>query len=130
MSCAFFDLDKTLLACNSASLWVRYELRHGYVTRWQAVQAFAHLLRYKLGATQLDDTVRLGIATLRGSAESALRKRLQHFYETELRQRYRPGAHAAVKSHRERGDQIVLLTSTTQYLAKAVREDLDFDDSL
>ncbi len=39
MSIAFFDLDKTLLAENSGSLWVRSELRQGYLGRRMAARS-------------------------------------------------------------------------------------------
>ena len=41
---AFFDLDKTLISRNSATLWIRFELAAGRVTRWQALQALAYVV--------------------------------------------------------------------------------------
>ena len=46
---AFFDLDKTLLSKNSGGLWVRSELRQGFITPSQAVRAGLLLLGYHLG---------------------------------------------------------------------------------
>ena len=35
---AFFDLDRTLLGCNSATLWVRRQVREGHMSRWAAAK--------------------------------------------------------------------------------------------
>lgn len=130
MAIAFFDLDKTLLAVNSASLWVRYELRHKHLKVSQALRAMGWLIRYRLGDSDLDAPIRYSIGTLRGQPEHVLAERTQLFYRTEVRHRYRPGGLAALAEHRRRGDAIVLLTSTTQYLAQAVAADITFDKVL
>lgn len=128
MNCAFFDLDKTLIASNSARLWVMYELRHGFMSRWTAVRALGYLMRYKLGDTDLAGPLRVGIATLEGKEEAALRSRMMAFYHSEVRHLYRRGARDALERHRANGDRLVLLTSTSTYLAHAVCDELGLDD--
>lgn len=130
MAIAFFDLDKTLLSVNSASLFVRYELHHKHLKLSQALRAMGWLIRYRLGDADLDAAIRFSIATLRGQPERVLAERTAHFYRTEVRHRYRPGGLAALAEHRRRGDKVVLLSSTTSYLAEEVRRDIAFDEVL
>lgn len=127
MAVAFFDLDKTLLSVNSATLWVRYELRHKQLKVSQALKAMGWLIRYRLGDADLDAPIRYSISTLKGQDPAILAARTRAFYQSEIRQRYRPGGLAVLDQHRRRGDRIVLLTSTTVFLADAVAEDIHFD---
>jgi HAD superfamily hydrolase (TIGR01490 family) len=130
MTTAFFDLDKTLLAVNSARLWVQYELRHGRISKFDALQAMAWLVRYRLGATALDAPLRQSIASLRGGLETDIRTRSHAFYQTEVRHLYRPGGLQCLEAHRLAGDRVVLLTSTSEYIARAVCDDLKLDGYL
>jgi len=127
---AFFDLDKTLISRNSATLWIRFELAAGRVTRWQALQALGYLVRYSLGAADMSDAIRRSVASLAGQPEAELRDRARVFYEELIRPLYRPGAQTAIAAHRAAGDHLVLLTSSSIYMSEMVCRDLKFDDYL
>jgi HAD superfamily hydrolase (TIGR01490 family) len=125
---AFFDLDKTLICRNSASLWIRFELADGRITRWQALQALTYVLRYSLGIVDLDAAIRASLATLNGQREAVLAERAGVFYERIVRRLFRPGAVQAVHAHRAAGDRLVLLTSSSNYVSERVCRDLGIDD--
>ena len=127
MSTAFFDLDKTLLARNSGALWVRSELRGGHVSALQAMRALGWIARYHHVFARVEQALLESIATLGGGLESELRERTERFYAREVRGLFRPGALAAVERHRAAGDRLVLLTSSSCYLAAAASADLGFD---
>ncbi len=130
MAIAFFDLDRTLISENSGKLWVRSELRQGHITRWQAVRAFNWLLRYQFGLVDLEDALITAISALEGLDEDEMHQRSLRFYRQEVRPLFRPGAFRALSHHRRAGDKLVLLSSTSPYLAGAVREELELDDAL
>jgi HAD superfamily hydrolase (TIGR01490 family) len=125
---AFFDFDKTLISRNSATLWIRFELAAGRVTRWQALQALAYLLRYSLGAADMSDAIRRSVASLAGQSEAELRARARLFYQQFVPPLYRPGARAAIAAHRADGDRLVLLTSSSTYMSELVCSDLGLHD--
>lgn len=127
---AFFDLDKTLFAANSGSLWVKRELELGHISRWQAFLATGWILKYHLGFAQMETALERAVKMLAGIPEAAIRDRTRHFYETVCRSLYRPGALAALKEHREKGDRCVLLTSSSSYMAEHVAHDLKLDHIL
>lgn len=127
MAVAFFDLDKTLIAANSGSLWVRRELALGNITRLQALRASLWIARYHLGLVSMQDAVARAIALLAGSAARPIQERTAAFYEEEVRALYRPGALVAVEEHRRAGDRLVLLTSSSGYLSELVARDLRLD---
>lgn len=125
---AFFDLDKTLISRNSATLWIRFELAAGRVTRWQAMQGLAYLLRYSLGAADMTDAIRRSVTAVAGQPEAELRERARIFYDQFIRRLYRPGARIAIDAHRVAGDRLVLLTSSSNYMSEMVCRDLGLDD--
>lgn len=127
MAIAFFDLDRTLLDVNSGGLWVRSELRLGFITRWQAARAMVWLLRYHVGMSDIEIAFRKAIASLDGQSVASIRERTTQFYDAEVRDRVRPGAMAALTEHRARGDRCVLLTSSSNYLSSLVARDLGLD---
>jgi HAD superfamily hydrolase (TIGR01490 family) len=124
---AFFDLDKTLISRNSATLWIRFELAAGRVSRWQALHALTYVVRYSLGAADMTDAIRRSVASLVGQQEAELRARAELFYEQLVRPLYRPGARRALAAHRAAGDRIVLLTSSSNYVSEMVCRELDLD---
>ncbi|HEY3446365.1 MAG TPA: HAD family hydrolase [Myxococcales bacterium] len=130
MAIAFFDLDLTVLARNSGTLWVKSELRAGYISRWQALKAFAWLTRYHFGFARLEDALLESISSLTGKLETDVVARTLAFYEAEVRQLVRPGAKAALEKHRAAGDRLWLLTSSSNYLSDAVAAQLSLDGSL
>ena len=126
----FFDFDKTLISRNSATLWIRFELAAGRVTRWQALQALVYVVRYSLGAADMEEAIRRSVAAIAGQSEAALRQRARLFYTELVRPLYRPGAHGAVAAHRAAGERLVLLTSSSNYVSELVCADLGLDDYL
>jgi HAD superfamily hydrolase (TIGR01490 family) len=127
MSVAFFDLDKTLLAVNSAALWIRREQALGHISRWQALGASVWMARYHLGFVSMQDALLAAIGHLAGTAVAPILERTTAFYEEQLRVLYRPGALRVLEEHRQAGDRLVLLTSSTGYLSELVARDLRLD---
>lgn len=127
-SVAFFDLDKTLISRNSATLWIRFELAAGRVTRWQALHALTYVVRYSLGAADMTDAIRRSVAMIAGQPEAELRERARVFYDQLVRPLFRPGARLALDAHRAAGDRLVLLTSSSNYMSEMVCRDLVLDD--
>lgn len=130
MGVAFFDLDLTLLGVNSGTLWVKKELREGSISRWQFLRALSWIARYQLGFAEMEDALLKAISSLEGKEEASTRARTHQFYDEEVRDLYRPGAREALEGHRRRGDTLVLLTSSSNYLSERVVAELALDDYL
>ncbi len=124
---AFFDLDRTLLACNSATAWLREEVRTRHVRALDALKVVAWLARYSLGASNMEDAVLATIAGMKGRDERDIETRTAEFFRREIRPKVRPGGRAAMAEHRRRGDELVLLTSSSRYLSGLVAKDLELD---
>lgn len=127
---AFFDVDKTLLGVNSATLWVRRELAKGNITRLQALRASLWVGLYGLGLIHADDVLRVAIKTLAGKRERDVIDRTVAFWHEEVAATVRPGAQAAVQRHKDAGELCFLLTSSSNYLSMPIAEQLGFDGFL
>jgi len=127
MRIAFFDLDKTLICRNSATLWIRFELAAGRITMREAFEALAWVLRYSIGATNIVPALRRAVAALTGQREQDMRRRVETFHQSMVRPLYRPGAREAIERHRDAGDHLVLLTSASNYVSELVCDDLELD---
>jgi HAD superfamily hydrolase (TIGR01490 family) len=124
---AFFDLDRTLIAANSGTLWVRREYALGHISRWQALRALLWIAGYQLGLATMEDALTRAIAMLEGTPEADLRDRTSVFYAEQVRPLYRPGARRAVEEHRSLGEPIVLCTASSLYLSEWVARELGFE---
>ncbi len=130
MSIAFFDLDRTVLARNSGALWVRWELAAGRIRFRDALRAYGWVLRYQMGAARIEDAILEGIRAYAGEREDVLASRTRAFFEHRVRHTVRPGAREAIAAHRKAGERVVLLTSSSNYLAEMVCAQLGLDGFL
>jgi HAD superfamily hydrolase (TIGR01490 family) len=115
---AFFDLDGTLVTENSALLWVQRERRLGRLTTLQLLRAMAFFAGYRLSLVGIDAALESALQTLRGSEEATLRQAIQDWYAEEVAPLAAPGAFSTIAAHRERGDLLVVLTSSSLYAAE------------
>jgi HAD superfamily hydrolase (TIGR01490 family) len=127
---AFFDVDKTILAVNSGPLWVRREVRLGHLSRWQALRGFYWGILYALGVARMERFLASAVETLRGQREQDLRQRTIDFWREDVRALIRPAARAAIAAHRERGDRVYLLTTSSIYLSSEIAAELGCDGFL
>ncbi len=127
---AFFDMDRTILSINSASLWVRAERREGRIQRRELLVAFGWIARYQLGFARMEEALRAAVGTLEGDLEEEVEARTRAFWDRELAHQIRPGAVDAVARERALGRKLVLLTSSSPYLSRPAVEQLALDDYL
>jgi HAD superfamily hydrolase (TIGR01490 family) len=127
---AFFDLDKTVLHVNSATLWIRRELRAGHITRIQALRASFWVALYGVGFARMEDVITGAVRTLKGKRERDIIDHTLEFWRGEVSPTIRPGARLAIDRHRGDGDLLFLLTSSTNYMSAPCADELGFDGFL
>ena len=127
---AYFDLDKTILSVNSGTLWVRREVALGHLSKRKALKAAAWLARYHFGFASVDSIVEEAAKFVTGTRVAELKARTEQFFVEEVRGRYRPGALQALARHRAEGRTLVMLTSSTHYMAELVAAELGLDGVL
>lgn len=124
---AFFDLDRTLLSVNSGSLYVKAEYRAGRISARQLMESFFWLGLYHLSLLDVERAYRKALNFYRGANSRELEERTGSFFAREVRQHLQPGAAAALEWHREQGHPVVLLTSSSCYLARLSSQEFRLD---
>lgn len=127
---AFFDVDKTLLSVNSATLWLKREFKAGSITPWQTARAAFWVFLYELGLARMEDVLHDAIATLKGKNERDVIDRTLEFYKEAVAATIQPAARAAVQKHKDQGELIFLLTSSSNYLSAPIADELQVDGFL
>jgi putative phosphoserine phosphatase/1-acylglycerol-3-phosphate O-acyltransferase len=131
VAAALFDLDRTLLDCNSGRLWVAHEWRAGRIGVRDAAWAAWWLAKYSLGVSgDMVEVFETAVAAYAGEDETVIRERTAQWFDAECAGRLRPGAESALRAHREKGDRLVLATSGTLYSALAALETFGLDDAV
>lgn len=130
MTIAFFDLDKTILAENSAKLWLKTQWRGRSINFSDMLLASYWLAKYHLGFTKLDDVILKSLSLFEGHSESMVLEQTEDLFFKSLKNLYRPGALTTIKKHRKLNNPVCLLTSSFDGLAKLVQHDLKLDHCL
>lgn len=127
---ALFDLDRTILGCNSATLWVKRQVREGRMSRLDAAKMAVMIGLYQLGVGNVDDGARAAIRGLEGQLEVDIRAQTELFWHEEIAHRIRPGVHPVLEKHRALGEPLWLLTGSSTYLSAQVIEALQLDGAI
>ena len=121
---ALFDVDGTLLARNTAPLYMNHLRRTGQARRRDVARTLYYLFWYKLGLLDVRSALEVSMAFVRGRDEAALAADCVEWYRDTVRPYVFPSMAALVAAHREAGHLTVILTSATRYLAEPLGADL------
>lgn len=129
MKAALFDLDRTLIDVNSASLWMRHEWDAGNLGVRDVAWGAWWIAKYSLGlGAGMDDAYEQAVATLAGKSEEDVDARTRRWFDEMVRDHLRPGAKEALAQHREAGDRLVVATSSSPYAARAAADAYGLDE--
>lgn len=127
---ALFDIDGTLIARNSARLYMQHLRRTGQARRRDVARTVYYLCRYKLGLLDLERALAVSMAWVRGRDEGAVRADAAEWYRSVVRPYLYPAMAATVEAHRRAGHVSAILTSATRYLAEPLAADLGIEHVL
>ena len=127
---AFFDIDGTLIARNSAPLYMKHLRETGQARRRDIARTFYYVGRYKLGLLDIERAIAVSVTWIRGRDEAAVRADCDAWYASTVRGYLYPAMAATVEAHRRAGHVLVLLTSATRYLAGPLGADLGIEHLL
>ena len=127
---AFFDMDRTLLRCNTGSEWIRFLRRRGEISTWKTLRAVSWIVRYKLSILDLEAVTRVAIADVAGDPESEMIEKARRFFDAEVVHTVAPRAHEALAWHRREGHLVAILSSSTPYVTEPLARHLGIDHVL
>jgi HAD superfamily hydrolase (TIGR01490 family) len=127
---AFFDMDRTLIRCNTGTLWLKFLRRRQEISIGRYLRGFGWVARYKLALLDMEAITRLASAELAGEPEAEMIEKCRVFFESQVRPHVAPLAIEAIRRHRQDGHVLAILTSSTRYISEQLAGELQIDHVL
>lgn len=122
---ALFDLDHTLLPLDSDYEWGEFTIRLG----WCDKEAFgkrndAFFADYQAGRLDVHDYVRFATEAVRRQGPQAAAAAHARFMAEVIEPALRPQALALLQNHQARGDLVVIVTATNEFVTRPIAQRL------
>jgi HAD superfamily hydrolase (TIGR01490 family) len=127
---AFFDMDRTLLHCNTGTLWILWLRRHGELSLYRMARALAWIAQYKLSVLDMESVAERVIAGMAGQEERELVQKTQVFFQEWVEHQVAPKALAAIERHRAEGHVVAILSSSTPYVVEPLAQKLGIEHAI
>jgi HAD superfamily hydrolase (TIGR01490 family) len=130
---AFFDLDRTLIRRSSALALAGSFRERGLIGRGQLARAALWQLLFMARGADAEAVRRVaedGMAVLRGFPVQELQELVAEAMEPVLKPLLYAESLALVRTHRDRGEPVYLVSATLQEILDALAAELGFDGAL
>jgi HAD superfamily hydrolase (TIGR01490 family) len=125
MSLALFDLDNTLLAGDSDYLWGKFLADQGVVDAdWYERENHRFYEEYKAGTLDIREFLAFSLEPLRRLAPDRLAALHQRFMAEVIRPLITPAARALLDFHRQRGEELLIITATNRFVTEPIAREL------
>lgn len=124
---AFFDLDRTLVRVDTPRLFTKYRRAKGQATWRDSLQVAWWVLQYTTGVIDAPRVARKALEDFAGKEESWLIKTCDEWFPQYVLPEIQARGRELVKSHRDAGDLVAIVTAATSYVANPVARELGID---
>jgi HAD superfamily hydrolase (TIGR01490 family) len=121
---AFFDMDKTLIAENSGSLYMRYRYQRGEIGGLDLLRGLGAYVQYKLGVLDIREWTKRMMVQFRGQSEEELEREARVWFEEMVAPTIYPRAAELVREHAERGHVVAIVSGATRFVVQPLAERL------
>lgn len=125
MRAALFDMDRTLVRKETATLYVRYQRELGEARRRDLLRVTLWVAQYTFGAIDAPEVARRALRSLAGRSEAELAMRCDDWFRRWVEPHVCDRGRRAVERHRERGDLLAIVTGASPYAARPLARRLD-----
>ena len=125
---AFFDVDRTLVSCNTGRLFLRDLRRRGEISFFRALRALVWMAKYHLSLIDLQHVATRLAAQMEGLVERDFADRCRGWVESEVLPLVLPGAHGQIEKHRAEGHVIAILSTSPTYVTAPIAEALGIEE--
>jgi putative phosphoserine phosphatase/1-acylglycerol-3-phosphate O-acyltransferase len=127
---AFFDMDKTLIAENSGSVYMRWRYERGEVGTVEVLRGLGDYLRYKAGILDLPSWARSAMKDFAGRSEAELAEEARAIFAEQIEGLVYPEAAELVREHLERGHVVAIVSGATRYVVEPLAAHLGVEHSI
>jgi len=127
---AFFDMDKTLIAENSGSLYMKRRYERGEIDGLELLKGFGAYVQYKLGVLDIRNWTRKMMAQFEGRSEAELERETAEWFEALVAPAVYPEAEKLVLAHQEAGDLVAIVSGATRFVVEPLARRLGIEHML
>ncbi len=115
---ALFDMDRTLIRRETASLYVRYQRDRGEAGWRDSARVSLWVLQYTFGIIDAPDVAARVFRQLAGTHETVFSARADDWFRLHVEPHVADLGRVAVEAHRRRGDVLAIVTGATPYTTR------------
>jgi HAD superfamily hydrolase (TIGR01490 family) len=115
---AFFDMDKTLIAENSASLFMMHRYNRGELSGVDLLRGLGAYVQYKIGILDIRNWTKGIMQQFRGQSEAELEKEALEWFDDAVAPTVYPEAEALVRAHDAAGHFVAIVSGATKFVVK------------
>ena len=130
MGVALFDMDKTLVPCNTMGRFLVHEFRRGRIGIRQLGAVMLWRCQYRYGWLDAHGAAERIMGWYEGESESYQRTNVRDWVEQQVVSLISPRARESVERHRQAGDRLVLASVTHHLICEQVAASFGIDDVL
>lgn len=112
---ALFDMDRTLVRRETASLYVRYQVDTGQASWTDLAKTMYWVAEYTLGILDAQRVAEIVVRELAGMPETVMAARCDDWFARYVEKHITDAGREAVRRHREAGDVCAIVTGTSPY---------------
>jgi HAD superfamily hydrolase (TIGR01490 family) len=118
MRAALFDMDRTLVRKETASLYVRFQRELGEARRRDLLRVTYWVAQYTLGIIDAPEVAARALRSVEGTSEAAMAARCDDWFRRWVEPHVCDLGRRAVERHRARGDLLAIVTGASPYVAR------------
>jgi HAD superfamily hydrolase (TIGR01490 family) len=122
---AFFDMDKTLIAENSGSIYFREAWERGEIKALDVARGVGAYLQYKLGTLDITRWTERMLGDLAGQREAFMYDEGRALFERRVKAKIYPEAARLVAEHLADGHVVAIVSGSIRYLVEPLAKSLD-----
>jgi len=127
---AFFDMDKTLIAENSGSLYMKRRYERGEIGRMELLKGLGAYVQYKLGVLDILNWTRNMTTQFEGRSEAEFEREAEQWFAELVAPVIYPEAEKLVLEHQEAGDVVAIISGATRFVVEPLARRLGIEHML
>ena len=124
---ALFDMDRTLVKKETASLYVRFQIDSGEASWSDMLRTMVWVAQYTLGVLDHERVARIVVAEIAGMPETVMAARCDDWFSRYVEKHITDGGRLAVRRHRDAGDLCAIVTGASPYASWPLARRLGID---
>jgi putative phosphoserine phosphatase/1-acylglycerol-3-phosphate O-acyltransferase len=127
---AFFDMDKTILSENSATLYMRHRYQRGEMSKRDLMRGIGAYIKYKIGILDIRSWTLDMLVQFSGQSEKLLEEEAIAWVEDSVVETIYPEAERLVDEHLGESHVVAIVSGATGFVVRPIAARLGIDHYL